>query len=33
MSHGKDEVDGARALMKCEVKKEQIKPMGENFRM
>jgi hypothetical protein len=31
-SHGKGEVDGARALLKCEVRKEQIKSNGRKFQ-
>jgi predicted acetyltransferase len=32
MGHGKGEVDGVGALLKCEVRKEQIKPMMRNFQ-
>jgi hypothetical protein len=31
MGHRKGEVDKARALLKCEVRKEQIKPTGINI--
>jgi DNA-binding protein len=31
-SHGKGEVDGVRALLKCEVRKEQIKPNGRQIQ-
>jgi hypothetical protein len=31
-SHGKGEVDKARALLKSEVRKEQIKPIGRKIQ-
>jgi hypothetical protein len=31
-SHGKGEVDGARALLKKEVQKEKIKPQGKKLQ-
>jgi hypothetical protein len=31
IGHGKGEVDGARTLLKREVRKEQIKPQGKTL--